>query len=398
MGACDNDVVLSGSAGDAGGDPDFTPPVELGRHKLDLDAPRQIVPSAGLPAGFAREANNNLATVTFEGRTYLAWRSSKTHYASADAVMHIVSSTDEVTWTAETSIAVGTDVREPNFLVLGGVLHFYYSELGKDSLAFEPHGIFEVTRKTDGTWTSPQATNKVGYVGWRTKVVQNTPVMLAYFGGEHLYKFDGVPMTVEHLTTADGITFVPLPGASAVVATGGTTETDYDYLPDGTGVAVLRNEAGDAMGWGSKVCTFRGTSTWDCKGDKRKFDSPFVFAYDGEVYLIARRNLTDTGNYDLEYRNLDTQGQTLAYQIDYTKQRKRCSVWRYVQAERRMGFVADLPSRGDTCFPHAVPGKSPGEFVVYNYTSPLDGRDLAWSDAQRGETRIYRHVLRFTRR
>lgn len=386
------------AGGAEGGDPDFTPKVELGRHSLAVSASRQIVPSPGLPQGLAHEANNNVAAIRHEGRTYVAWRTSKTHYASADTIMQVVSSADETTWTLETSLALGTDLREPNFLVLGGELYFYFSKLGKDSLAFEPQGIFMTKRAKDGIWSAPVATNKAGYVGWRTKSMQGTPIMLAYVGGEHLYKFDGVPMTVERLTTTDGVSFEALPGAAAAVGSGGTTETDYDFLPDGTGVAIMRNEAGDASGWGSKVCTFRGNDPWECRTDKRKYDSPYVFAYDGEVYLVGRRNLTETGNYDLDYDDLDTHGQTVAYQIDYTRQRKRCAVWRFVPNEKRMAFVADLPSRGDTCFPHVIEGSQPGEFVVYDYSSPLDGRDLPWSDAQRGETRIYRHVLRFQRR
>jgi hypothetical protein len=56
-------------------------------------------------------------------------------------------------------------------------------------------------------------------------------------------------------------------------------------------------------------------------------------------------------------------------------------------------WLQDLPSLGDTCFACAVP-RGPGRYVVYNYSSPLDGDpDISWRDGQLGETRIYRMEL-----
>ncbi|MCK6529822.1 hypothetical protein L6R50_20455 [Myxococcota bacterium] len=57
-------------------------------------------------------------------------------------------------------------------------------------------------------------------------------------------------------------------------------------------------------------------------------------------------------------------------------------------------FVLDLPSKGDTCFPGMVP-REEGRYLVYNYSSPIDGPDVDWVTGQHGETRIYRQVLVF---
>jgi hypothetical protein len=81
--------------------------------------------------------------------------------------------------------------------------------------------------------------------------------------------------------------------------------------------------------------------------------------------------------------------------VNYSLTPKRCALWRFVPGEDRIAFVLDLPSRGDTCFPAVLEGGEPGEIVVYDYSSPLEGPDLAWLRGQRGETRIHRHVLRF---
>ena len=91
----------------------------------------------------------------------------------------------------------------------------------------------------------------------------------------------------------------------------------------------------------------------------------------------------------------DRTRQTVDYQVEYSRQPKRCSLWRYVQAEHRIAFVLDLPSRGDTCFPAVMEGAAANERVVYNDSSPVDGPDQPWFLGQRGPTVIYRHVLRF---
>ncbi|HSF03238.1 MAG TPA: hypothetical protein VLA62_09515 [Solirubrobacterales bacterium] len=42
-------------------------------------------------------------------------------------------------------------------------------------------------------------------------------------------------------------------------------------------------------------------------------------------------------------------------------------------------------------------GARPDERVVYDYSCALEGPDPAWLQGQRGETFIFRHVLRFER-
>ncbi len=116
------------------------------------------------------------------------------------------------------------------------------------------------------------------------------------------------------------------------------------------------------------------------------------------TYLVARRNVTETGNYDLFQRNLSLTAQEAAYELEYKGKPKRCSLWRFVRGEDRIAFVLDLPSKGDTCFPGVIAGQSSNEFVVYNYTSDPNGADFSWGLGQGSPTMIYRHVLRFTTR
>jgi len=123
-----------------------------------------------------------------------------------------------------------------------------------------------------------------------------------------------------------------------------------------------------------------------------------MFWHDGEAYLVARRNVSPTGSYDLGRPRGDMTATTVLYQLDYIGRPKRCAIWRYVQSEDRIAWIADLPSRGDTCFPAMLRGEREDEIVIYDYSSDPEGPDLAWNEGQEGETNLYRHVLRFTAR
>jgi len=361
-----------------------------------------MVPAPELPPEVtAGNSNNNLDVIRFEGRVYFAFRSSKDHYASDTTAIYVVSSADERTWRFEAKLTADTDLREPRFLALGKKLYFYLARLGRDPLKFEPKGTSVAVRGEDGVWGPLVDIQKPGYIAWRTKVERGVPYMTAYLGGEHIYNFSGLPLTVELLTTADGLAWAPLPGAQAAVSTGGGSETDFTIDDDGSLYAVIRNEAGDTTGFGSKLCRAPAgdLTRWTCKNDKRKYDSPLVFRVGAEVYLIGRRNLTETGHYDLERRDLTIPGQELTYQLDYRGKPKRCSLWRWVKGEDRIAYVLDLPSKGDTCFASVIDGERPNERIVYNYSSDLDiPGEPTWGQGQIGPTHIYRDVLTFVDR
>lgn len=88
---------------------------------------------------------------------------------------------------------------------------------------------------------------------------------------------------------------------------------------------------------------------WTCVSDPKKYDSPLVFALDGETYVVARRNRTLDGRYDVAEGLRFLHG--VRNELSYIREAKRCSLFRFVPGETRLAFVLDLPSRGDTCFP-----------------------------------------------
>ncbi len=252
-------------------------------------------------------------------------------------------------------------------------------------------------RGADGAWSALEPTGPAGAIAWRVKPYQGGALMVLYRGGANLYSFNGEPMTVELWRSEDGRKWRPFSGRGAVVLRGGGTETDFAIDGSNTLFAVVRNEAGDASGAGSKLCRGSGATlgAWTCKTDVRKYDSPLVFEHDGEVYVIGRRNLSGDGRYDIS----EHRGSLGAIQneLAYITTAKRCAVWHWNKADDRLGFVMDLPSRGDTCFPSQLEGTEPDKVVIYDYSSAIDGPDLPWSAGQRRDTYIYRHELSFTR-
>jgi len=344
-----------------------------------------------------QEANNNLDVIEHQGRVYLAFRTAPEHFASEQTQLYVLSSTDQQSWTLETSFFLGTDLREPRFLSLDDALFLYFAVLGDDPLSFEPQGS-RVSVLQDGTWSEPVAIFDEAFIPWRARVVDGVPMLMGYSGGGEMYQQEGVlpAIEVKWLTTAGGFDWSALHANKETVHIGGGSETDWAFTPEGAVVAVMRNEAGDSGGWGSKIC--RGepdaVAHWSCVHDPKKYDSPLVFSHGERVWLIARRNVTETGHFDLQMRDLEHSQQTMAYSLNYWQQPKRCSLWEVDPQALVVEWVLDFPSRGDTCFASLLPAGN-GRYTVYNYSSDPAGDDLSWLDGQLQPTQIYKQDLIF---
>ena len=381
--------------------PEYFPTVELGRHNVTVVETRQVIPG-NLPSQVTdQNSNNNLDVAKLDGRVYLAWRTAPSHFASPLTRLYVISSADEVNWDFEAVFSLDSDIREPRFLVWNGQIFLYVARLGNNATTFTPLGMSMTTRNTDGTWTALTPFYDPDYLAWRTKVERGTPYMLTYLGGEHIYDFSGLPISIAFLTTTDGTNWTPVDPEHPFIYTGGGSETDFVISDDNMIYGVIRNEEGDSSGIGSNIChaSLSDPAYWSCTHDPKKYDSPLMFWYDGEAYLIGRRNVTETGNFELP--NPTDAGiveQSTTDGFAYWYERKRCSLWRYVQGEDRIAYVLDLPSRGDTCYAGILETDTPGVYTVYDYSSPLDGPDLKWNQGQNGFTHIYRHTLSFTPR
>jgi hypothetical protein len=362
--------------------------------------PIQVVPSEALPQEItAQDANNNLDIAVHDCRLFVAFRTAPSHFASDKAMLYVMSTSDQKTWSFERRFFMGTDLREPRFLAWNGRLFLYFAVLGDNPADFEPKGMMVSEYEGPGKWSRPEYFYSEGFIPWRTKVISGVPYMIAYFGGENIYDENGKPIEVHWLTTKDGRNWEAVVPGQPVVLSGGMSETDFVFLDDGTLVSVSRNEAGTNGRWGSLVCRAeaRALGVWQCKGDPKKYDSPLVFKHKNDAYLIGRRNVTESGYFDLgeidsSYREKTPAEQSRAYAIDYWNTSKRTSLWRVDPEALTVSFVLDLPSKGDTSFAGLVP-MCEGSYLVYNYTSPLGGPDLSWINGQTGRTVIYRTLL-----
>ncbi len=355
-----------------------------------------VVPSDGLPADVElQDANNNLDVAWFGDRVFLAFRTAPSHFAAPETMLYVVSSTDQETWRYEGSFWMETDLREPRLLAVEGRLFLYYAVLGQSAADFEPQGTLVTEYLGVDQWTEPEWIFVEGFIPWRARVIDGTAYLIGYEGGADIYDFSEGTEFVYWYRSDDGLNWEPVAPDQPIVHQGGVSEADFAFLDDGSAVIVGRNELGDEDGWGSKICRAEAGALddWTCAIDPKKYDSPLVFRAGGRVWLVGRRNVTDTGNYDLFYRDLEPSQQTLEYLVDYWVHPKRCSLWEVDPETLEVHFVLDLPSCGDTCFASALPTEDEGRMWIYNYTSPLDDLDISWLDGQLEETLIYRIEL-----
>lgn len=365
----------------------------------------EVVPGDHMPVEVEpMDANNNLDVAMHDGRLYLAFRTAPSHFASDAVKMIVVSSTDETDWRFEGEFALGTDVREPQLFSWNGTLFLYFAVLGANPAAFEPQGSRYTTYNGPGDWEPLTEYADATFIPWRIKVASDSAgqpelQMVGYTGGGDIYEPDGdAELDVYLLRSDNGVDWEPFPGSSdpdGVVQTGGGSETDYVIRDDGSLIAVTRNEAGDATGFGSKICSAPAgdLADWNCVSDPRKYDSPLMFERAGGIWLVARRNVTEDGFFDLGMTDLDPQAQYLTYQGSYWIAPKRCALWSVDPDALTVTWVLDLPSKGDTCFPEAV--EKDGQWLVYNYTSDPEGPDVSWVEGQNAPTYIYRQILEF---
>jgi hypothetical protein len=379
-------LVLPACAHAAEAPPTQTPPVT-------------VVPSAGLPPQVAdNRSNNNVHTIVHRGRIYMVFRTAKWHIASEDTTLYVVSSADQVHWRFEGSFSYGRDLREARLMSWHGQLYLYFAMLGANPAAFEPGGTMATRELAPGRWTPPQHILMDDFIPWAVKVHNGVPYMLGYTGGGGTFTPNPPDKLVYWLTTANGFDWTPVDPARPVVYQGQCGETDFLFRADGSLVTACQTENDDKLGWGAKVCTAPAadTASWTCRGDPRRLDSPFLFAHGDSVYVIARRQPNFGGDYDLHQDWLpDRNAKFAAYDGAYAGTTKRCALWRIDPATREFSPLVDIPGQGDTCYPSVIPTGA-DRYLVYNYTSPLDGPDEPWGTALlHGPTLIYRTTLSF---
>lgn len=367
-----------------------------------LGQPRPVVPGPGLPADLlVGRSNNNLDVAWHGGRLWLAWRTAPTHFASAEAAVHVVVSNDGGrTWDHDHTIAPERDIREPRFVSWQGRLLLYWFTAGTSGTAFTPDRIWVSSRGDDRGWDPPRAISPPDCVVWRVRPVGGRLAMTLYRGAGSLFTRHPVPLTVELWASDDGLTWSPLDPDRPIVHHGGS-ETELIELPDGRILAVVRKE-GPHGGWGADICTSEpgpavgALARWERRADPRKFDSPLLFLDRGRPFLLTRRQVAFGGGFDLDRGPLRRLAPALRTKVDqaaYWLTPKRTALYAIDPDARTATWLTDLPSAGDTAFAGEVPADprhpDDGRHLVFNYSSRVDRGWWPWMVGQLNRTHIY---------
>jgi hypothetical protein len=365
---------------------------------LEVKEPRFVVHSPTLPAKVGYEpSNNNVDIVFHEDRLFMAWRQGPTHFAGPDVKMQVVSSLNQgESWDWEATIALGSDVREPRLLSMNGRVWLYFFQGGDQATSFDPRHLWRIERRDLANWTAPERGGRDGEVPWDLKV-RNGLAYLTSYAGNHYGTGDSA-IEVYFQKSSNGVDWEPVNAARPVSYLGGASEVAFEFDVDGSAWFVTRNEDGDATGFGSHLCYAPpdDPSDWRCpsQSDPERYDSPEMFRHGEDVFLLARRDVG--GPYDLGRDDLDLTNQRRVYALEYWSRPKRTALYKIDKVARKVVFVQDLPGTGDTAFA-SVKRLGPHQFLVANYTSPLELGDISWEEGQsspRG-TRIYLLELEF---
>jgi hypothetical protein len=363
-----------------------------------VSEPRFIIPSDILPAELQPlNSNNNVDILLYGGRLFLAWRTAPNHFAGPDTHLYVMSSGDNgATWQFEHDVFLGTDMREPRLVGVGGYLQLMFFEAGSDSGRFEPMRLWRTRRLGPAQWSDLEVLTPSGEVPWDLKVRDGIAYRTSY-EGDHYGSGDTSEIAVFFKQSTDGTSWTPV-GGKPNVYYGGVSEVAFEFDGGGALWAVTRNEDGDATGFGSHVChaPVDDLSAWQCspQTDPERYDSPEMFRHGDELYLVARRDVG--GPYDAGDADLSLAERRGRYLVAYSLRPKRTALYRIDKQERRVVHVMDLSGVGDTAFP-SVQQTGPDTYLLANYTSPLDTPDISWLQGQtsgRG-TQIYLATLTF---
>lgn len=353
---------------------------------ISLETLGRLVPGPAAAGVQCQAANNNLDLVRFADRLWFAWRTAPSHFASAGARIEVTSAPGiDGPWRHETTVAMGADLREPRWVVADDRLQLWFMRLGTDPKRFQPRGVHRAV--TDGTtWTAPERVLAEGVVPWRIRRLGERWALIGYRGAERMYSARPADPVVEVRWSDD----LDAWGDPVDLHRGGT-ECELVELPDGRLLGVTRNEGPSRRGGdllvGSDLGHLRVIPL------ARKPDSPNLFLWDGEPYLVARRQVAHGGRYD-HVPTWFPPG--LAIRVDqavWSLTRKRSSLYRVDPDRGTLDVVLDLPSRGDTSFA-AVVAEPDGSLLVADYTSPESGGDHMWLRGQLRPTVIELHRLR----
>jgi hypothetical protein len=362
-----------------------------------------------LPSTIKPNKSNNCVGITeYKGRFYVGWRSAPSHFASSTTKIYIMSSDNmgEKNWVHEHTIELGIDIREPFFVPLGDRLMFSFFSAGTNPIAFQPKALLRIFRDdTTGKWSEQEEWGHEGEIAWQYLGVSTsndvTNWYVSSYSGNHYDPGDSKIQVFMNVSSDNGKTWTNVNKKPTFQYTGGVSEIGMAVSPlDGNMYIVMRNEDGDESGFGSRVAraTLKsGYADWEFSSSKSNpaiFESPRMFTYGGEVYLVGRRSLHSV--YDQAWHWLPFTVRKYYNLAKYSLEAHTTALYRVNRETLELEYLLDLPGCGDTAFPSIVRvGKK--KFIIANYSSPFKHKEWSWIHGQTSSegTQVYLIELEF---
>lgn len=355
--------------------------------KISVTYPDQVVPSDSIPDKLPiMKSNNNVDIARYGDRFYMAFRTAPTHFASAKTIMYIFSSPEKGSWELEKEIKLGSDLREPRFLVFKEKLFLYFFKGGSSMFSFAPDRMYVTEFKSKGEWTEPAPFYEPGFVVWRAKARGRKAYMSVYYG-VGLYSDENRTGHLRLLESNDGYNWKPVGGKD--IATGSAEEGEFEFDDDGALYATIRHEMK-----GGSVCSAPANdlANWKCKFTVYKYDSALMFRHGRDFYVIARRNVD--GPYNKQSILIPEAWRSKYYLVRYSLTRKRTSLYRLDKEKLELVPILDFPSSGDTAYAGII-RLDDNKYYVVNYSSDFNRFDWNWIGGQFAGSNLYSMMLEF---
>jgi hypothetical protein len=297
--------------------------------------------------------NSNTDLIHWKGNFYLVYASAPWHFASETTTLVLLRSKDARRWEEIARFRnPGEDIRDPKFAPIGNKLFLYFLK-NKNFPAAEPYFTM-VTASTDGTtWEAYRSAGHDGWLFWRPKSRDGRTWYVAAYWHEH-----GKAIL---LKSGDGYRWEKVSG---IHEGDFNDETAIEFLPDGRMLATGRLEvAGYYFGdnRGNTLIAVSGppyTKWTKSHSFVTRLDGPRLFIYRDKLYAVGRYQPGPKG-YLFETGSILSKRRTALYAVQ----------------EKRLVYLTDLPSAGDTSYAGTVL-KGDDLYVSY-YTSSIS-RDYPW--------------------
>lgn len=270
------------------------------------------------------------ALARFQDQYWVAFRSGKDHN-SKDGDIVVLRSPDGKTWTEALRLSVGTDDRDPQFLVVGKRLILYdFLEDGKKSATY-------ATFTEDGkTWSKPQIAYEPPYIIWKPCAFGGK-----YYSGAH--KIDnansGKNRQVHLVESEDGLNWKKI---STIRAGSWESETTLHFDAKGKITAFLRQKYGSPP---AQILEAVPPYT-EWKGRPSPvphFSGHSAHTFNGTDYLLSRT-------------------------LDYGTKKTGCTI--FIFADGKLQPYCVLPAGGDCAYTGAVQA---GDDMLVSYYSSHEG-------------------------